>query len=528
MSFITLPPELLINIGDHLARKEDVGALAQTNRHLQQVYEPLLYGRGKQDTATADLRMNISRWASSHDKVEILNKLVKYGATFPTNESEAKQLRWPTMKYHPVFVAARKGHLEIVKFFLNRGFEVECRDSKGCSLFHLAATHNHKPIVDELIARKANQDSSNDDGLTVFDLADQRNMSAVMPALLEKGYDSNWNHSLHHRLCQAVFHRDADSVSFLLANGVSANDHCSYDSCKLSLAVFQSNWEICELLCDYGAILYGSLPRGSFPQWGLSPCKEDSHEAKERYPFVIQTVYHGHRAFHEMWDACDRCFALSKYRHNDRSLSRTADGFNLFSTAVGFNTLLCAAYLGKDGIAQGFLDRFPELEHSVPDAMVIAAFSHHNGAMSYFLSKGADPDYTLDGAVTALSHAGYHGWVSQVQLLLSAGASITLRDTAGKTAIWYAVQARRTKVLALYREHSPADFDAYENKMGLKRDKNNNVQDAGYCKTCSSWWDDNLNICMWWEYAKRADAVARRHSGRRTGIHDYDSGCLVQ
>lgn len=66
--------------------------------------------------------------------------------------------------------------------------------------------------------------------------------------------------------------------------------------------------------------------------------------------------------------------------------------------------------------------------------------------MSYFLSKGADPDYTLDGAVTALSHAGYHEWVDHAQLLLSAGASITLKDVAGETPIWYAVQARWTEV----------------------------------------------------------------------------------
>ncbi|RAH40920.1 uncharacterized protein BO95DRAFT_447391 [Aspergillus brunneoviolaceus CBS 621.78] len=82
MSFITLPPELLLNFGEHLTRKKDVSALAQTNRHLQQVYEPLLYGRGKQDTATADLRLNISFWASFRGKVEVLTNPVKHGATF--------------------------------------------------------------------------------------------------------------------------------------------------------------------------------------------------------------------------------------------------------------------------------------------------------------------------------------------------------------------------------------------------------------------------------------------------------------
>lgn len=57
--------------------------------------------------------------------------------------------------------------------------------------------------------------------------------------------------------------------------------------------------------------------------------------------------------------------------------------------------------------------------------------------------------------------------------------------------------------------------------MGLERDKINTAKDTGYCKTCSSWWEDKLNICMWWEYAQRADAVARRHSGRRTVIHEF-------
>ncbi|RAH78395.1 ankyrin [Aspergillus japonicus CBS 114.51] len=474
MRFINLPPELLLNIGEHLTQKKDVSALAQTNRHLQQVYEPLLYGRGKQDTATADLRLNISCCASAHGEVEALNKLVKFGAKFPTNESEAKELRWFTMKYHPVFMAARKGHLKIVKSFLDRGFEVECRDSKGCSLFHLAATHNHKRIVYELLARQANEFSSNNDGLTIFDLVDKINMSAVMPALIKDGWAFGLDPPLAYKLCRAV------------------------------------NWEICELLCNYGAIPHGSLPHGSLPHPGVI-CEEDGYETKENYPFVIQTVYHGHRAFHDIWDISDRCFEFLNFGH-DKSF---------FITAVGFNTLLCAAYHGDGEIAQKFLDRFPELERSIPDAMIIAAFSHRNDTMSYFLSKGADPDYTLDEAVTALSHAGYHGWVDQVQLLLSAGASITLKDAAGKTPIWYAVQARRREVLALYREHSPADFDAYKNKMGLKREKITNVQDAAYCKTCSSWWKDKLNICMWWEYAQTADAVARAHIGQRTGVHEF-------
>ncbi|PYI17874.1 ankyrin [Aspergillus violaceofuscus CBS 115571] len=476
MRFINLPPELLLNIGEHLTQKKDVSALAQTNRHLQQVYEPLLYGRGKQDTATADLRLNISCWASAHGEVEALNKLVKFGAKFPTNESEARELR----------------------------------DSKGCSLFHLAATHNHKRIVYELLARQANEFSSNNDGLTIFDLVDKINMSAVMPALIKDGWAFGLDPPLAYKLCRAVYCNDTDSVSFLLANGVPADDHFDSDTCTLSLAIFQSNWEICELLCNYGAIPHGSLPHGSLPHPGVI-CEEDGYETKENYPFVIQTVYHGQRAFHDIWDISDRCFEFLNFGHDN----------SFFITAVGFNTLLCAAYHGDGEIAQMFLDRFPALERSIPDAMIIAAFSHRNDTISYFLSKGADPDYTLDEAVTALSHAGYHGWVDQVQLLLSAGASITLKDAAGKTPIWYAVQARRREVLALYREHSPADFDAYKNKMGLKREKITNVQDAAYCKTCSSWWKDKLNICMWWEYAQTADAVARAHIGQRTGVHEF-------
>ncbi|RAK73137.1 ankyrin repeat domain-containing protein [Aspergillus fijiensis CBS 313.89] len=246
-------------------------------------------------------------------------------------------------------MAARKGHLEIVKFFLDRGFEVECRDSKGCSLFHLAATHNHKSIVDELIARNANIFSTSDDDLSIFYFAEETNMNAVMPALFEDVYHEE------DRLRDAVSRHVADSVSFLLTNGAAADNHDTYDTCTLSLAILQSNWKICELLCNYGAMPHGSLPHC----WRL--CKVDRHEPKEKYPFVIQTVYHGQRAFHEMWDASNQCFNfLDHDRFNDGSL---------FRTSVGFNTLLCAAYHGDDGIAQGFFNRFSELERSVPDAM---------------------------------------------------------------------------------------------------------------------------------------------------------------
>jgi len=53
------------------------------------------------------------------------------------------------------YIAARNGHLEVAKFLLEKGADINCRGFFGAPGVHWAAINGHKEMVDFLIARGA-------------------------------------------------------------------------------------------------------------------------------------------------------------------------------------------------------------------------------------------------------------------------------------------------------------------------------------------------------------------------------------
>jgi ankyrin repeat protein len=53
------------------------------------------------------------------------------------------------------YIAARNGHVEVAKFLLEKGADINCRGFFGAPGLHWAAINGHKPMVEFLIARGA-------------------------------------------------------------------------------------------------------------------------------------------------------------------------------------------------------------------------------------------------------------------------------------------------------------------------------------------------------------------------------------
>ncbi|RAL16626.1 ankyrin repeat domain-containing protein [Aspergillus homomorphus CBS 101889] len=460
MPLLQLPPELLVIVGEHLTHKSDINNVARTNRYLHSLFEPLLYGRGKQDLTTTTLQLNISHWATLCGNVNTLHKLLRNGALFPSNGLDAKRLGWPSPQYHPIFTAVRKGYLEVVRFFLNQGIASDCRGHQGLPLLHLAAFNNNYPIVEELLQRGEDVSIKDDNGKTIFDSLKTVNMSAVIPTLLQKPDVGNFamRREIANELEEAIWEWDMEKVNMLVANVPFLDWLLEFDKNPLHIAIAAGNMKIFNLLCDTGALPYDEW----VPDYFYS-------KRTNRYLFGEHTSFNRYTGYKSMYAARKEDIIGTLYKFNLDRPDMT------FWAIFGHQSLFCAAYYGHREMAEAVLDRFPELESSIPDAMVIAAFNRC--------------------AVTALSHAGCHGWLEQARLLLSAGADITLEDADGKTPIWYAVQARKATVLALYREHSPTAFRAYEVKNGLEPETSmdHNAHNLGLL------WNKATMICIWWE-----------------------------
>jgi len=72
----------------------------------------------------------------------------------------------------PLHWAASQGHIEIVRLLCDRGADVEARDIGGRRPLHWAAYHGHISVVKELIEdRNAEINARNDDGGTALTMA---------------------------------------------------------------------------------------------------------------------------------------------------------------------------------------------------------------------------------------------------------------------------------------------------------------------------------------------------------------------
>ncbi|PYH95687.1 ankyrin [Aspergillus ellipticus CBS 707.79] len=124
--------------------------------------------------------------------------------------------------------------------------------------------------------------------------------------------------------------------------------------------------------------------------------------------------------------------------------------------------LVDAARRGHENTVKLLVDRCLELEYAFAEAMFEAARWGRESVTAYFLSKGVDPDHAMKYNRTALSYAGYQAYTGTVKALLAAGADVNWTDAHGRTPIWYAIQTRDSKVIALYEKYSPADYEPYK------------------------------------------------------------------
>ena len=75
---------------------------------------------------------------------------------------------------HPTLIhAAGRGDLEMVKFLVENGTDLEARDSFGNTALHRAAGGGHLPVSKYLVDNRADVNATNDDDLTPRGLAAQ-------------------------------------------------------------------------------------------------------------------------------------------------------------------------------------------------------------------------------------------------------------------------------------------------------------------------------------------------------------------
>lgn len=139
MALLSLPNEIIIEIGEMLDREADIYALVLVNKRFYHLFDDHLY------------RYNIKHrrcqalfWAAKQGRESTARKLLHLGADVNINTQQARsnETRIPA-GLTPLHLAASKGHLAIVKLLLQVGADPEATvEEKWTPLFFaLIARH---------------------------------------------------------------------------------------------------------------------------------------------------------------------------------------------------------------------------------------------------------------------------------------------------------------------------------------------------------------------------------------------------
>jgi ankyrin repeat protein len=260
MPLYHLPNELILMIAENLKSNGDLNALIQTNTHLCNLLDPLLYLRdavsyqplailraaenGNENTALKSLQAGseldcYSHWgqtplclAAENGNDGVLKLFLAYDENVDLDE---ENLEVET----PLLCAAKWGHEAVVKQLLSTGRVDVNFNCRGFTPLSHAAWNGHEAVVSLLLdADGIDLDFAHPDGQTAICLAAESGHESVVKLLIAAGADlGGRGHTRLSPLLGAAWNGHESVVKVLLATGrVNPNTTNSEGETSLSLA----------------------------------------------------------------------------------------------------------------------------------------------------------------------------------------------------------------------------------------------------------------------------------------------------
>jgi len=297
-------------------------------------------------------------------------------------------------------LACAGGHEELVTLLLSRGADNEHRDKKGFTPLILAATAGHDKVVDILL-----------------------NHGADIEAQSERTKDTP--------LSLACSGGRYEVVEILLARGANKEHRNVSDYTPLSLAASGGYTNIIKLLLAHGAEINSRT--GS--KLGISP--------------LMLAAMNGHTAAVKL--LLDMGSDINAQIETNRN------------TAL---TLAC--FQGRHEVVSLLLDRKANVEHRAKTGLtplMEAASGGYTEVGRVLLDKGADVNAAPvpSSRDTALTIAADKGHYRFVELLLSRGAQVDVRNKKGNSSLWLAANGGHLDVVQLLYS-AGADIDSQDNR----------------------------------------------------------------
>ncbi|KAG8232601.1 hypothetical protein J437_LFUL010722 [Ladona fulva] len=297
-------------------------------------------------------------------------------------------------------LACAGGHDELVELLLSRGADIEHRDKKGFTPLILAATAGHEKVVDALLKHGADIEAQSERTKdTPLSLACSGGRFEVVDLLLNRGANKE--------------HRNVS------------------DYTPLSLAASGGYINIIKMLLGHGAEINSRT--GS--KLGISP--------------LMLASMNGHTASVKL--LLDMGSDINAQIETNRN------------TAL---TLAC--FQGRHEVVSLLLDRKANVEHRAKTGLTPLMEAASGGFVEVgrvLLDKGADVNAppVPSSRDTALTIAADKGHARFVELLLSRGAQVEVKNKKGNSPLWLAANGGHLNVVELLYG-AGADIDSQDNR----------------------------------------------------------------
>eukprot|EP01036_Dinobryon_divergens_P031629 gene31629-41062_t len=341
--------------------------------------------------------------------------------------------------------AAEQGHRDIIALLLERGANPNLTNQAGKKPIDVARTKGHGKVVALLEKVSTGQI---DQGLLLFDAAENGNLTEVVAALDDAGADVNWKNE-YQSDCTALFiatkntHRDI--VATLLDRGANPNLVSKNGNTPLLAATYDGHRDIVILL----------LERGADPNIAEKKYEETAlHWAAERgHPEIAALLLERGADRNLKNKVGKKPIAVARAEGNDAVVSLLEDlteqGPILYDASKSGNLTKVVAALDA-----GADVNFKNVGQVDCTPLFIASKNNHRDIVVCLLDRGANPNLSNKNGNTPLHAASNEGHRDIVDVLLQRGASRNPANRVGKKPVDVARAGGHGKIVSLLESDS--------------------------------------------------------------------------
>lgn len=385
----------------------------------------------------------------------------------------------------PLHWAAYNGHKEVTKLLLEKGADLEAKDTERAkmSALHFAADNGHESVVELLLDFGADVDSEDQNGWTALHHAVLSGHEVVARLLIEKGSDCNAREGDGRTALHFAVEYGHEAIARLLLDGgadLDAEDETG--GVPFHEAAANGNTAIVRLLLDRGADIEARTTDGKSAlyfaaHWGyeatvrllLEKGANPNYEADHGEAVLLSAVKNGHEVVVRLLleidgvnpDYYGNKALLSAARNGCESVVRLLLGQGIFQGSkdwLAIAQIYNAARSGQEILVRQLLENNsvdPNLKDSNGRTLLsIAASTNCSTVVKLLLQRGCiDLDSQDESGYTPLWHAVNRNCESVVRLLLEAGADPEIKDFR-KTSPLSLANQNREHLVPILKEYA--------------------------------------------------------------------------